>query len=129
MPWSPIRRRIRPGPGTSFRKGKWRSDCMSNRRKGAAVSDPLTLSVQPTPNVNALKFVLNRRMTEGRSQTFTDPNTAGSALARDLLLISGVRQVFFLNDFITVTRLDGADWDTLVPRVEEAIRRNLSMEA
>jgi len=129
LPWSPIRRRIRPGPGTSFRKGQWRSGCMSNRRKGAAVSDPLTLDVQPTPNVNALKFVLNRRMTEGRSQTFTDPNTAGSALARDLLLISGVRQVFFLNDFITVTRLDGADWDTLVPRVEEAIRRNLSMEA
>jgi len=93
------------------------------------VSDPLTLDVQPTPNVNALKFVLNRRMTEGRSQTFTDPNTAGSALARDLLLISGVRQVFFLNDFITVTRLDGADWDALVPPIEETIRRNLTTQS
>ena len=90
--------------------------------------DPFTLSVQPTPNVNALKFVLNRRMTEGRSQTFTDPNTAGSVLARDLLLIPGVRQVFFLNDFITVTRLDGADWDALVPRIEETIRRNLTTQ-
>ena len=92
------------------------------------MSDPFTLSVQPTPNVNALKFVLNRRVTEGRSQTFTDPNTAGSALARDLLLISGVRQVFFLNDFITVTRVDGADWDALVPSIEETIRRNISTQ-
>ena len=93
------------------------------------MSDPFTLSVQPTPNVNALKFVLNRRVIEGRSQTFTDPNTAGSALARDLLLIPGVRQVFFLNDFITVTRLDGADWDALVPPIEETIRRNLTTQS
>ena len=92
------------------------------------MSDPLTLDVQPTPNVNALKFVLNRRMTEGRSQTFTDPNTAGNSLARDLLLIAGVRQVFFLNDFITVTRNDGADWDALAPRIEETLHRNFSLE-
>ena len=91
--------------------------------------EPFTLSVQPTPNVNALKFVLNRRMTEGRSQTFTDPNTAGSALARDLLLIPGVRQVFFLNDFITVTRVDGVEWDAVVTRAEDVIRRHLSAEA
>jgi len=43
-------------------------------------------------------------------------------------LIPGVRQVFFLNDFITVTRLDGADWDALVPRIEETIRRNLTTQ-
>jgi len=82
------------------------------------VTAPLTVTVQPTPNVNAVKFVLNRRVTEGRSQTFTDPATAAVPLARDLLGIAGVRQVFFLNDFITVTRTEGADWDAVVPRAE-----------
>jgi NFU1 iron-sulfur cluster scaffold homolog, mitochondrial len=89
------------------------------------VAAPLTVTVQPTPNINALKFVVNRRMTEGRSQTFTDARTAGVPLARDLLHIPGVRQVFFLNDFITVTRTEGADWGAVTPQVETLIRRHL----
>jgi hypothetical protein len=90
------------------------------------VSEPLQLSVQPTPNENALKFVTNRRITEGRSQTFTDPSTAVSPLARDLLAISGVRQVFFLNDFITITRHGGVEWDDVVPKAEALIRTHLA---
>ncbi len=86
---------------------------------------PLSVTAQPTPNVNALKFVLNRRVTEGRSQTFTDPNTASVPLARDLLRIPGVRQVFFLNDFITVTRTEGIDWNAVTPQVEALIHRHL----
>lgn len=90
------------------------------------MSDPFQLTVQPTPNVNALKFVTNRRMTEGRSQTFTDPNTTTSPLARDLLAITGVRQVFFLNDFITITRHEGVEWDAVAPRAEALIRQHLA---
>ena len=90
------------------------------------MSNPLKLVVQPTPNVHAMKFVLNRRMTEGRSQTFTDPTTAAAPLARDLLGISGVRQVFFLNDFITITRTDEADWGAVVSAAEALIRRHLA---
>ncbi|HLJ58566.1 MAG TPA: NifU N-terminal domain-containing protein [bacterium] len=86
----------------------------------------LTVIVQPTPNVNALKFVVNRRMTEGRSQTFTEAGSAASPLARDLLGIAGIRQVFFLNDFITITRAEGVDWDAVVPPAEELIRRHLA---
>ena len=88
----------------------------------------LTVTVQPTPNVNALKFVVNRRMTEGRSQTFTDPATAASPLAKDLLAIAGVRQVFLLNDFITITRNDGIDWGAVVPKAEALIRQHLADE-
>lgn len=93
------------------------------------MDDPLVVTVHPTPNVNAMKFVVNRRVTEGRSQTYTDPATASSELARDILSIPGVRQVFLLNDFITVTRFEGADWDAIVPRAEAAIRRHLGSSA
>jgi Scaffold protein Nfu/NifU N terminal len=90
------------------------------------VSAPLTVTVQPTPNVNALKFVVNRRVTEGRSQTFTDAATASAPLARELLGIAGIRQVFFLNDFITLTRTEGADWNAVVPAAELLIRQHLA---
>jgi hypothetical protein len=43
-----------------------------------------------------------------------------------LLGIAGVRQVFFLNDFITITRTEGVDWDTVVPPAEALIRRHLA---
>jgi len=90
---------------------------------------PLTVTVQPTPNVNALKFVLNRRITEGRSQTFTDAATAAVPLARELLSLPGIRQVFFLNDFITLTRAEGADWNAVVPQAEALIRQHLAEPA
>ncbi len=93
------------------------------------MAGPLSVTVQPTPNVYALKFVLNRRVTEGRSQTFTDLNTGASPLARDILGISGVRQVFFLNDFITVTRTEGADWEVVAPQVETLIHKHLGAPA
>lgn len=90
------------------------------------MSDDLMVEVQPTPNVNALKFVTNRRLTEGRSQTFrTVEEAAASPLAVKLLQIPGVVQVFVLNDFITVTRDPGTPWETIAGTVEDAIRESL----
>jgi len=83
----------------------------------------VSIQVQPTPNINALKFVLDRRLTEGRSQTFrSGEEAAAPPLARSLLGIHGVVQVFFLNDFITVTRNPDVPWETIAAQVEAAIR-------
>lgn len=88
---------------------------------------PTSISVQPTPNVNALKFVLDRHLTEGRSRTFRSAEeAAGEPLAGALLGIPGVVQVFFLNDFITVTRTPDISWEHLVDRVEEVIQAHFS---
>ncbi len=88
--------------------------------------DQVTVEVQPTPNVNALKFVTNRRLTEGRSRTFrTAAEAAEMPLARRLLEIPGVVQVFLLNDFITITRDPAASWEAIVPRAEEVIKSSL----
>ncbi len=89
------------------------------------MAEPVTVDVQPTPNVNALKFVVNRRLTEGRSQTFRTPQeAAASPLAAALLAVPGVVQVFFLNDFITVTRDPSVQWENLADQVESTIRRH-----
>jgi len=90
------------------------------------VTDPVTIDVQPTPNINAMKFVVNRRLTEGKSRTFRAPEEAADApLARALLSIPGVVQVFFLNDFITITRDPKSDWAEIAGPAEEAIREQL----
>jgi hypothetical protein len=87
------------------------------------------IEVQPTPNVHALKFTVDRRLTQGRSETYTSPDqAAGSPLAQRLLRIPGVRMVFLLNDFVTVTRHPDADWDAIVPEVERALREWLESQ-
>ncbi len=94
------------------------------------MADSLTVIVQPTPNVNALKFVVNRRLTEGKSQTFRPPTEAQtSPLAAALLAIPGVVQVFFLNDFITVTRDPSASWEVLAGQAEAVIKRYFAQES
>jgi hypothetical protein len=89
----------------------------------------MRISCQPTPNVHALKFTLDRRVTEGRSKTYTSVEQAkDDPLARSLLEIPGVRMVFLLNDFITVTRDPSADWDAIVPEVEQRLRAHFGGE-
>ncbi len=93
------------------------------------MADALIVDVQPTPNVNALKFVTNRRLTEGRSQTFRAPEEAASSpLAAALLGVPGVVQVFFLNEFITITRDPSVPWESIAPKAEDVIRRHFEHE-
>jgi hypothetical protein len=85
------------------------------------------IEVQPTPNVHAVKFTLDRRVTEGRSETYTSlEQAAASPLARRLLQVPGVRMVFLLNDFVTVTRQPETDWEAIVPEVERALREHFA---
>jgi hypothetical protein len=94
------------------------------------MSEPLRVEIQPTPNVNALKFVLNRRLTEGRSQTFRSAEeAAGHALASGLFAISGVVQVFVLNDFVTVTRDPSKPWEDIASHAEAVIKQHVGREA
>ena len=86
------------------------------------MADPVQVEIQPTPNENALKFVVNRRVTEGRSQTFrSSQDAAVHPLAVRLFAIPGVVQVFLLNDFLTVTRDPSKPWDEIATAAQAAI--------
>jgi hypothetical protein len=79
--------------------------------------------VEQTPNPNSLKFTANRTIWEGRAQTFNSPDEALTVpLARRLLEIPGVKSVFFLRDFVSVTREPDADWSPIAEQAEAALR-------
>ncbi len=83
------------------------------------------VSPQPTPNPNALKFTLDRHATDTRSETFragSDP--ADSPLGARIFDLGGVTNVFLTADFVSVTKDDATSWDTLLPRVIEAIEEH-----
>lgn len=86
-----------------------------------------TVEFQQTPNPNAGKFVVSQQVTPvGTSRSYYDSDEARQdPVARALMRLPGVRSVFMVDDFITVTKTPVARWDDLGPRIEEAIREHL----
>jgi hypothetical protein len=80
-----------------------------------------------TPNPNAAKFTVGRTLVEGRSgRTFDSAGEAeGDPVAARLMAEPGVRSVFMVADFVTVTKDDAATWADLAPRVQAALRETL----
>lgn len=70
---------------------------------------------------------MGRALVEGRRGiTFDSAEAAaGNAVAARLLAEPGVRSVFMVADFVTVTKDLGADWAELAPRVQKALREVL----
>jgi Scaffold protein Nfu/NifU N terminal len=82
---------------------------------------------QPTPNPNAGKFTVGRKFIEGRTSRsyFTREQAAADPVATALFALDGVASVFMVDDFVTVTKDDAADWSELGPRVSDVLERVL----
>ena len=79
--------------------------------------------VQPTPNPNALKFVLDQAVkTEGNS-TYRNPQECGeNNLAAAIFTVPGVAQIYFFDNVITVNKLPFDEWEALEPQIIDVIK-------
>jgi hypothetical protein len=50
---------------------------------------------------------------------------AGNPFAEAIFAVEGVQSVFGVNNFVTVTRKPGADWDTITAGVQKAAAEHL----
>ena len=87
----------------------------------------LDVEFQQTPNPNAGKFVVGKQVAPvGTSRSYYDRDEAREdPVARALMALTGVRSIFMVDDFVTVTKTPAARWDDLVPLVTKAIREHL----
>nr|QZX63207.1 mitochondrial NFU1 iron-sulfur cluster scaffold-like protein [Halisarca dujardinii] len=73
---------------------------------------------QSTPNPNSLKFIPGVPVLEAGTLNFNTPSsTSTSPLARHLFRLDGVKNVFFGQDFITITKDEDSEWDVIKPEV------------
>jgi hypothetical protein len=73
----------------------------------AQVENEVMIRVLPTPNPNAIKFVVNRTLKNTGKATFTKPSEAyGIMLAEEIFHIEGVRQLHFFENVLTVTHAE-----------------------
>ena len=89
-----------------------------------------TISIQPTPNPNSLKF-----LAEGATiipSGMVAFNSAAEATDHDLghalFGLDGVINVFALPQFLTVTKAPAADWNSLVEDIKRILSDYLSSQ-
>ena len=79
-----------------------------------------------TPNPNAKKFTCSIQVVPQGSVSFANATEAQKhPIGKAVFAVGGVRNVFATNNFVTVTKLDDADWATLTPRLLKAIKASV----
>jgi hypothetical protein len=72
-----------------------------------------------TPNPDAMKFTLDVQLPDMINASSADEATTG--LARALLDVPGVANVFGVNDFVTITRQPGTPWEPIIEAVQAEV--------
>ena len=77
-----------------------------------AAPKKLHIYLESNPNPNSMKFVLNEVMIpEGMSFDFPDAGSAAEApLALELFAYPFVDRVFYMSNFVTVTKKEDTEW-------------------
>ena len=77
--------------------------------------------VQPTPNPNAAKFILDRDVSSNPMSFFNPEAATDYPLAKKLFAIPGVSSLLFLNDFVTINKRPDVTWDDITTSVEKVL--------
>ena len=84
-------------------------------------------SIQPTPNPNAFKFLVDQPMAKaGQTKAYAKPEQArNDVLAQGLFAIPGIETLFFCDNFVTVSMTAEADWRAVAEQVEPWYRSSV----
>ena len=96
----------------------------------AAGQRRINLYLEANPNPNSLKFVANIMLVpEGDSYDFPDEESARNApLAQELFGFPHVERVFYMSNFITVTKSEQVDWIEIQDTIKQHIQAYLEAE-
>ncbi len=82
----------------------------------------MNINAQPTPNPNALKFILDQDVKADGKTSFKNPGQAKDVpLAAALFDLRGVDQIHFFQNVITVSKFSFEPWESLEPTVVNTI--------
>lgn len=91
------------------------------------MNPPLNIYLESNPNPNSLKFVASSMLfADGESYDFASEDEAGnSPLAENLFKFDYVSRVFFLNNFVTITKKEGVEWKEIQEELKATIKSYL----
>ncbi|MDP4663057.1 MAG: NifU family protein [Salibacteraceae bacterium] len=91
-------------------------------------SMPYMIYAEVTPNPATMKFVANHNLAQnGHVYEYTSEAAAKSApLAQRLFTFPFTRGVFIAQNFVTITKMDGIEWDEIMLELREYISNFLN---
>ena len=78
--------------------------------------------IQPTPNPNAAKFVLDGVISEQSVSFLRAEEGRDHPIAAQLFAIKGVTGVLLLGDFVTVNKSPQVQWTSITSKVQEILQ-------
>ena len=80
------------------------------------------ISIEPTPNPNSMRIVLDAELPAGTSHNYTkrDAETAASPMS-SVLKIDGIRGIYHVMNFMAVEKSGDVEWDVLLAEIEAII--------
>lgn len=90
--------------------------------------EKIYITANPTPNPDALKFIVDRQLVDGEPVSYLQAEDAeGSPLAEKLFSLGGVKQLFAFQNFVTVTKGDDNElpWQDFARQIGSTIRNHL----
>lgn len=89
-------------------------------------TEEIYITANPTPNPDALKFIVDRPLVEGDPVSYQNAEEAvDSPLAEKLFALAGVKHIFAFQNFITVTKNDDRPWQEFARNIGKTLREHL----
>jgi Fe-S cluster biogenesis protein NfuA len=90
---------------------------------------PKVVNIEPTPNPDALKFVVQQPLLLKGVKSFRDFGSAvGDPLGSAIFALGKITSVFYMDRFVTVNKEKDAEWSELIDPVCEAIEEAKDLE-
>jgi Fe-S cluster biogenesis protein NfuA len=87
------------------------------------LNNELDIDIQPTPNPNALKFILNIPVKLEGNSTYKSPSECGdNLLALELFKVRGIDQLHFFENVIAITKFSYEDWNSVEVGVMKVLK-------
>lgn len=97
---------------------------METNNKEQTQKNQVTIYMEANPNPNSMKFVANYMLVpEGENFDFPDAASAENApLAQQLFQLDYVKRVFYMSNFVTVTKDEGKEWAEIRDKLKMIIK-------
>ena len=93
------------------------------------IAVPVMIYTEATPNPNTLKFVLNRPIYPNDFAEFqSKEETTEAPLAAALFELQGVQNVYFSNNFVSLTKSEELLWAEMMPLIKDFLKNYFTEE-
>ena len=87
---------------------------------------PVTVYAEQTPNPAVMKFVANKMLVDELQEFKSIDDTKSAPLAQALFHFPYVKEVFIDTNYISITKYEVADWDSITMEIREFVRAHLA---